>query len=1017
MWQQASSWILTALFIRTLLLGSPFTAWAQDLKLQVTLDPARRIPLFSIPLRTNVYADYQVQVSTNLSTWTQYGKFFNYLDLYADQQLTPQPPRFFRAVQLAHPDATNELLNQITDQSASFGKFLIFTRDPQRVYFHDSSLLHYDAASRHFPDLAALGPEAFDDKAIHPANQEIVLGGIVSPQAPLTVTPGLGIEFVSAEPYSPERLVELFKVVTNRMAFSSGAIFLLPTAVQSDTVVANLTYFASNGVPVRQWKEFVNNRLVQAEGWSVGVLKYIPSQDIDDAIATGQLTPDTILVTDHVPRDLPPIAGLISLTPSSPNSHTVIRLGAHSLPYYDSPVGLSSDITYLLGKRVLFSAEVLPFREFVDNVFFGPPVQTYLTSFDALPQQIQQELTSRQSAALPEMPDPIQRLGSYSKNTDTLRPSDRKYFGFKAANYGLLRKAIPESSEPAIALSFDLWLDFMTQTLPSGKTLQQAINEELSGATNNTSAPPHLQTIRGLIEHTAQFTDTQKSNIVKALRSGPFDPSRKLRFRSSSNAEDLTGFSAAGLYNSYSGCLLDDLRGTDKDICLCDPADDKARSVFRAIQKVYASFYNDQAFLERREYGIDEKNVGMAILVHHSFPDEEELANGVATVQGVSGPSPLLSGYTIVSQRGAVSVTNPEGPDLPESWVLRANGSSGISQFSTIPPAFTSVLGDEANYWNLAALFLRVGQAYVPSNQFSLDFEFKKTAAGFIVKQVRPWNETQTTNGTIVMPENLVFQTYQGGPIYANFETQPTLESTHRLKSRWMMNFTGGLTSDVSRGFGGLANIQGMYLQSGAVVTNTFAFATAVWITNNIIADWTHGTDATPSYGVIRNQFVSATTLETVNLDFLVQTIAPLVKPFISPENVLVQLSFPVTNAIAFTTNNITIRTVYTLGVHPNIPVVGLGPTSDLVQWKQTTISGLTSEPIELKGNFSQTYYASRHNFVEYFLFEPALEENLPDDSRAELQKADVKQIYFTVGGFAPYKIDLVGFDGRHRAP
>jgi hypothetical protein len=59
------------------------------------------------------------------------------------------------------------------------------------------------------------------------------------------------------------------------------------------------------------------------------------------------------------------------------------------------------------------------------------------------------------------------------ENTDLLTPADAKYFGSKAAHYGLLRKAIPEASEPAIALSFDLWLDFMAQKLPSGKNVAQ----------------------------------------------------------------------------------------------------------------------------------------------------------------------------------------------------------------------------------------------------------------------------------------------------------------------------------------------------------------------------------------------------------------------------------------------------------------------------------------------------------------------------------------------------------------
>ncbi len=66
--------------------------------------------------------------------------------------------------------------------------------------------------------------------------------------------------------------------------------------------------------------------------------------------------------------------------------------------------------------------------------------------------------------------------------------------------------------------------------------------------------------------------------------------------------------------------------------CACEAAEPDERGVFRAIQRVYAGFYNDNAWLERRRHSADEVEVGMGVLVHHSFPDEEELANGVATL-------------------------------------------------------------------------------------------------------------------------------------------------------------------------------------------------------------------------------------------------------------------------------------------------------------------------------------------------------------------------------------------------
>ena len=115
--------------------------------------------------------------------------------------------------------------------------------------------------------------------------------------------------------------------------------------------------------------------------------------------------------------------------------------------------------------------------------------------------------------------------------------------------------------------------------------------------------------------------------------------------------EDSDQFSGAGLYGSWSGCLADDLDDDDVGPSLCDATKVKERGVFRAIRLVFSSFYNESATLERMRHGVDEHDVGMAVLVHHSFPDEIERANGVATLTQTGGVRRML----LVTQLGAVS--------------------------------------------------------------------------------------------------------------------------------------------------------------------------------------------------------------------------------------------------------------------------------------------------------------------------------------------------------------------------
>jgi phosphoenolpyruvate synthase/pyruvate phosphate dikinase len=138
-----------------------------------------------------------------------------------------------------------------------------------------------------------------------------------------------------------------------------------------------------------------------------------------------------------------------------------------------------------------------------------------------------------------------------------------------------------------------------------------------------------LAVIRGLIKSEAQFSEAQKSAVLAALTS--FTSSQRLRFRSSTNVEDTDTFTGAGLYDSETGCAADDQDQDTVGPSACNAAQPQERGVFRALQKVYASFYNDNAVRERLRLQIDEDQVGMAVLVHYSYPDVEELANGVAT--------------------------------------------------------------------------------------------------------------------------------------------------------------------------------------------------------------------------------------------------------------------------------------------------------------------------------------------------------------------------------------------------
>ena len=167
-----------------------------------------------------------------------------------------------------------------------------------------------------------------------------------------------------------------------------------------------------------------------------------------------------------------------------------------------------------------------------------------------------------------------------------------------------------------------MWDAYLDQPLAGAETLRQFIDGRLSQHVY----PPDvvrlradLAAIQEAVEDLADFTPQQRATIIAALQLAGLEGAR-IRFRSSTNVEDSESFSGAGLYDSYSGCLEDDTDSDNAGPSHCDPAEAKERGVFRALRKVYASFYNENAFLERLRHGIIEAEVGMAILVHFSCP-------------------------------------------------------------------------------------------------------------------------------------------------------------------------------------------------------------------------------------------------------------------------------------------------------------------------------------------------------------------------------------------------------------
>ncbi len=210
-------------------------------------------------------------------------------------------------------------------------------------------------------------------------------------------------------------------------------------------------------------------------------------------------------------------------------------------------------------------------------------------------------------------------------------------FGGKASHFGAFphmdSNLVPHPKGFAVPV-FYYW-QFMEQNGFNAQMTELLADAEFKGDPSIRSEK--LEKLRKAIEK-APVDSTFTATLMNKLNTEY--PGITMRFRSSTNAEDLDGFTGAGLYTSKSG----------------DPGD--VDDILDAIREVWSSVWYFRAFEERSYRNIDHMSVGMALLVHNSFPDEE--ATGVAISNNPFDSSGLEPAFYINVQYGDASVVLPD---------------------------------------------------------------------------------------------------------------------------------------------------------------------------------------------------------------------------------------------------------------------------------------------------------------------------------------------------------------------
>ena len=430
--------------------------------------------------------------------------------------------------------------------------------------------------------------------------------------------------------------------------------------------------------------------------------------------------PRDIVVYEALPNELPPVAGIISTVPQTPLSHVNLRAVQNGIPNAYVRGFLDNDeYRSLLGTFVRFSVTESGWD--VSPATAAQVAAHYAASRPTHTQTPRRDLSVRTITPLSQVE---------FEHWDS--------FGVKAANVAVLGTlGFPDGTIPdGYAIPFYFYDEFM-----KANNFYTEIREMMAADEFQTDFDEQEDELKKLRKKIKKGATPQW--IIDALTAmhGAYLEGQSLRYRSSTNNEDLPGFNGAGLYDSNTQ----------------HPHETVEDGIDKSLKQVYASLWNFRAFSEREFHRVDHLAAAMGVLVHPNYSDE--LANGVAV------SFDLLSAeegtHYVNSQLGEDLVTNPEAHSVPEEVLLHQDGTFSILATSNlVEPGLLlmSVTQMQQLRRHLGVIHTHFKGLYNPAagKPFAMEIEFKITSENILaIKQARPWvfsgaaavNEAPTITG------------------------------------------------------------------------------------------------------------------------------------------------------------------------------------------------------------------------------------------------------------------------------
>jgi hypothetical protein len=357
-------------------------------------------------------------------------------------------------------------------------------------------------------------------------------------------------------------------------------------------------------------------------GVAYGTLVFLRADELEHAA----LGPDTIVVTDGVPNDIPFVAGLITEAFQTPLAHVNVLSQNRGTPNM-ALRGARDDERIAPFLDELVRLEVTASGFSVDEAS-AEDADTFWKSREPSGPRIapRRDLSVRgvvdlAARGLGDLP----AIGAKAAQLAELGHVDSQVAGCAGALPIPLR---------AFAIPIAHYAEHFEKS--GAQALLRDAMDDAEFRADPEVRERGLARVRDAI--TSAPVDAKLLDAVKAAIAERFGDGH-VRFRSSSNTEDLPGFNGAGLYESLNGEL-----------------DDDDNTVEDAIRGVWASLWNTRAYDEREFGHIDQEQVGMGVLVHAAFVGER--ANVIAISRDVLDPTRSDIHY-VNAQIGEASVALP----------------------------------------------------------------------------------------------------------------------------------------------------------------------------------------------------------------------------------------------------------------------------------------------------------------------------------------------------------------------